>query len=404
MIALILGGGAGTRLYPLTENRSKPAVPLAGKYRLIDIPVSNCLNSGVDKIYVLTQFNSASLNRHIKLTYRLDHFKGGFVDILAAEQTRGNNDWFQGTADAVRQTMKHVANHSDDHVLILSGDQLYQMDYQKLLADHKAKGADISIATIPVTAKDATGFGIMKVDNKGMIENFVEKPKSELLPNWTSPVAKNRKTGKVEKINCDLVLSAAGVAPNTENIGLEELGIETDKGLVKVDEFYRTNIAGIYAIGDIIPGPALAHVATAEAILCVEKMAGQHPEPIDYNNIPGCTYCSPEIASVGYTEAAAKAAGYALKVGKFPFSASGKASAAGAKEGFVKVIFDAKFGEFLGAHMIGYNVTEMIAEVVAVRKLETTGHELIKTIHPHPTMSEAIMEAAAQAYDEVIHL
>jgi len=156
--------------------------------RLIDIPVSNCLHSGVQKIYVLTQFNSASLNRHIKLTYRLDHFSEGFVDILAAEQTRGNNDWFQGTADAVRQTMKHVANHSDEHVLILSGDQLYQMDYQQLLADHKAKGADISIATIPVTAKDATGFGIMKVDNKGMIDDFIEKPNSDLLPKWTSPV------------------------------------------------------------------------------------------------------------------------------------------------------------------------------------------------------------------------
>lgn len=216
--------------------------------------------------------------------------------------------------------------------------------------------------------------------------------------------AKNRKTGKVETIKCDIVLSAAGVAPNTENIGLEALGITTERGLVKVDEFYRTNVAGIYAIGDIIPGPALAHVATAEAITCVEKMAGHHPEPIDYNNIPGCTYCSPEVASVGYTEAAAKAAGFDIKVGKFPFSASGKASAAGAKDGFVKVIFDAKFGEFLGAHMIGYNVTEMIAEVVAVRKLETTGHELIKTIHPHPTMSEALMEAAAQAYGEVIHL
>ena len=188
MIALILGGGAGTRLYPLTENRSKPAVPLAGKYRLIDIPVSNCLHSGVHKIYVLTQFNSASLNRHIKQTYRLDHFTEGFVDILAAEQTRGNNEWFQGTADAVRQTMKHVADHDDEHVLILSGDQLYQMDYEKLLADHKAKGADISIATIPVNAKDATGFGIMKVDKQGMIDNFIEKPNSDLLPNWTSPV------------------------------------------------------------------------------------------------------------------------------------------------------------------------------------------------------------------------
>jgi dihydrolipoamide dehydrogenase len=215
---------------------------------------------------------------------------------------------------------------------------------------------------------------------------------------------KNRKDGKVEVIECDVVLSAAGVSPNTENIGLEELGIATDRGLVVVDEYYRTNVPGVYAIGDIVPGQALAHVASAEGIICVENIAGMNPEPIDYNNIPSCTYCSPEIASVGYTEQAAKEAGYEIKVGKFPFSASGKASAAGAKEGFVKVIFDAQYGEFLGAHMIGANVTEMIAEVVASRKLETTGHEIIKTVHPHPTMSEAIMEAAAAAYDEVIHL
>ncbi|MEL6987213.1 MAG: dihydrolipoyl dehydrogenase [Bacteroidota bacterium] len=215
---------------------------------------------------------------------------------------------------------------------------------------------------------------------------------------------KHRKDGKEEVIECDLVLSAVGVAPNTENIGLETLGIKTERGLVLVNEYYKTNVPGIYAIGDILPTQALAHVATAEAITCVEKIAGHHPEPIDYNNIPSCTYCVPEIASVGMTEAEAKEAGYELKVGKFPFSASGKASAAGAKEGFVKVIFDAKYGEFLGAHMIGYNVTEMIAEVVAARKLETTGHEIIKSIHPHPTMSEAVMEAAAAAYDEVIHL
>lgn len=215
---------------------------------------------------------------------------------------------------------------------------------------------------------------------------------------------KNRKTGEMSTIQCDVVLSAAGVTPNTENIGLETLGIKTDRGLIEVDEYYRTNVAGIYAIGDVVKGPALAHVASAEGITCVEKIAGHTPEPIDYNNIPGCTYCIPEIASVGYTEAGAKEAGYDIKVGKFPFSASGKASAAGAKEGFVKVIFDAKYGEWLGAHMIGYNVTEMIAEVVAARKLETTGHEIIKTVHPHPTMSEAVMEAAAAAYGEVIHL
>ena len=171
-----------------------------------------------------------------------------------------------------------------------------------------------------------------------------------------------------------------------------------------VDDFYQTNVPGIYAIGDIVPGAALAHVATAEGIICAEKIAGHHPEPIDYNNVPSCTYCIPEVASVGYTEAQAKEKGYTLKVGKFPFSASGKASAAGVKEGFVKVIFDEKYGEFLGAHMVGSNVTEMIAEIVAVRKLETTGHEIIKAIHPHPTMSEAVMEAAAAAYGEVIHL
>ena len=215
---------------------------------------------------------------------------------------------------------------------------------------------------------------------------------------------KSRKDGKVEVITCDVVLSAAGVTANIENIGLEALGIATDRRLIVVDEYYRTNVSGVYAIGDIVPGPALAHVASAEGIICVENIAGLNPEPIDYQNIPSCTYCSPEIASVGYTEQAAKDAGYDIKVGKFPFSASGKASAAGAKEGFVKVIFDAQYGEFLGAHMIGANVTEMIAEVVASRKLETTGHELIKTVHPHPTMSEAIMEAAAAAYDEVIHL
>jgi len=216
---------------------------------------------------------------------------------------------------------------------------------------------------------------------------------------------KNRKSGKTEEIKCDVVLSAAGVSPNTEDIGLETLGVKTDqRGLIEVDAFYQTNVPGIYAIGDVTPGAALAHTASAEGITCVEKMAGQNPQPIDYNNIPSCTYCIPEVASVGYTEAAAKEAGYEVKVGKFPYTASGKASAAGAKEGFVKVIFDAKYGEFLGAHMLGYNVTEMIAEVVAARKLETTGHEIIKSVHPHPTMSEAVMEAAAAAYDEVIHL
>ncbi|AVI51851.1 dihydrolipoyl dehydrogenase [Pukyongia salina] len=213
------------------------------------------------------------------------------------------------------------------------------------------------------------------------------------------------KTRKGEEVlEADVVLSAVGIASNIENIGLEDVGIVTDKGKIMVNDWYQTNIPGYYAIGDVVPGPALAHVASAEGITCVEKIAGMHVEPIDYGNIPGCTYTSPEIASVGMTEAQAKEAGYDLKVGKFPFSASGKASAAGTKDGFVKVIFDAKYGEWLGCHMIGAGVTDMIAEAVVARKLETTGHEVLKAIHPHPTMSEAVMEAVADAYGEVIHL
>jgi glucose-1-phosphate adenylyltransferase len=196
MICLILGGGAGSRLYPLTKDRSKPAVPIAGKYRLIDIPISNCINSGVRRMFVLTQFNSASLNQHIKNTYHFDTFNSGFVDILAAEQTIGNNSWFQGTADAVRQSLHHMNTHDHDYVLILSGDQLYQMDFKKMIDDHIAKKADISIATIPVNAKDATGFGIMKVNNKSIIEKFIEKPKTDVLKDWVSPVsAKDSKQG-----------------------------------------------------------------------------------------------------------------------------------------------------------------------------------------------------------------
>ena len=213
------------------------------------------------------------------------------------------------------------------------------------------------------------------------------------------------KTKKGDQVlDADVVLSAVGVVANIENIGLEDVGIATDRGKILVNDYYQTNMPGYYAIGDCVPGQALAHVASAEGIICVEKIAGMHADPLDYNNIPGCTYCSPEIASVGMTEKEAKDKGIEVKIGKFPFSASGKASAAGHKDGFVKLIFDAKYGELLGGHLIGANVTEMVAEIVALRKLETTGHELIKTVHPHPTMSEAIMEAAAAAYDEVIHL
>ncbi|MBK42283.1 MAG: dihydrolipoyl dehydrogenase [Flavobacteriaceae bacterium] len=207
-----------------------------------------------------------------------------------------------------------------------------------------------------------------------------------------------------ESIKADIILSAVGIKTNIENIGLEDVGISTDKDKILVNEFYETNIPGYYAIGDITHGPALAHVASAEGILCVEKIAGHKIEPLDYENIPGCTYCNPEVASVGMTEAQAKKKGFEVKIGKFPFSASGKASAGGNTEGFVKVIFDAKYGEWLGCHMIGTGVTDMIAEAVLGRKLETTGHEVLKAVHPHPTMSEAVMEAVADAYDEVIHI
>ncbi|WP_298487142.1 dihydrolipoyl dehydrogenase [uncultured Maribacter sp.] len=213
------------------------------------------------------------------------------------------------------------------------------------------------------------------------------------------------KTSKGEQVlEADIVLSAVGIKTNIENIGLEEVGIATDRDKILVNDFYQTNIPGYFAIGDITPGPALAHVASAEGILCVEKIAGMHIEALDYSNIPGCTYCSPEIASVGLTEKAAKEQGLDIKVGKFPFTASGKAKASGTPDGFVKVIFDAKYGEWLGCHMIGAGVTDMIAEAVVARKLETTGHEILKAVHPHPTMSEAVMEAVADAYDEVIHL
>ncbi len=217
-------------------------------------------------------------------------------------------------------------------------------------------------------------------------------------------VVKVKTASGIETLEAEIVLSAIGVTANIENLGLEELGVVTDKGKVIVDDFYHTNVDRIYAIGDIVRGPALAHVATAEGMICIEKIAGLESSPLNYNNIPGCTYTEPEIASVGYTEKAAVAAGYEIKVGKFPFSASGRAQAAGESEGFVKVIFDAKYGELLGAHMIGHNVTELIAEVVTARALETTGHEIMKSIHPHPTMSEAVKEATAAAYGEAIDI
>ena len=273
---------------------------------------------------------------------------------------------------------------------------------------YNAMGADVTIVEfmpniVPLEDVDVSKQlqrSFKKSGIKIMTKSSVEKV--DTSGNGCNVTIKTKK-GE-ETIECDVVLSAVGITANIENIGLEEVGIKTDRGKIIVDDYYQTNIPGYYAIGDVLPTHALAHVASAEGITCVEKITGQNPEPIDYGNIPGCTYSNPEIASVGFTEDAAKKAGHEIKVGKFPFTASGKASAAGNKDGFVKVIFDAKYGEWLGCHMIGYNVTEMIAEAVVARKLETTGHEVLKSIHPHPTMSEAVMEAVADAYDEVIHM
>ena len=210
--------------------------------------------------------------------------------------------------------------------------------------------------------------------------------------------------GEIINMTADVVLSAVGIKSNIEGLGLENLEIKTEKDKILVDDFYKTNVDGFYAIGDVVNGPALAHVASAEGITCIEKIKGMSVHPLDYGNIPGCTYCKPEIASVGLTEKQAIENGFDIKVGKFPFTASGKAQSSGNSEGFVKVIFDSKYGEWLGCHMIGSNVTEMISEAVVGRKLETTGHEILKAVHPHPTLSEAVMEAVADAYDEVIHL
>ncbi|GHC63946.1 dihydrolipoyl dehydrogenase [Ulvibacter litoralis] len=273
---------------------------------------------------------------------------------------------------------------------------------------YNAMGTDVTIVEflpnlVPLEDEDVSKQferSFKKAGIKVMTNSSVEK-----VDTSGKTVKATVKTKKGEEIlEADIVLSAVGIASNLENIGLEDVGIVTDKNKIMVNDWYQTNIPGYYAIGDVVPGPALAHVASAEGITCVEKIAGLHVEAIDYGNIPGCTYATPEIASVGMTEKQAKEAGYELKVGKFPFSASGKASASGAKDGFVKVIFDAKYGEWLGCHMIGAGVTDMIAEAVLGRKLETTGHEVLKTIHPHPTMSEAVMEAVADAYGEVIHL
>ncbi len=346
-----------------------------------------------------------------------------------------------GKKVAVTSTDGNVTDYSADHIIIATGARSRELpnlpqDGEKVIGYRKAMTLASQPSSMIVVGSGAIGVEFAHFYNAMGTEVTIVEYLPNLVPLEDKDVSKQFersfkkaginvitnasvesvdisgkgvkatvKTKKREQIlEADIVLSAVGIKTNIENIGLEDVGIITDRDKILVNDWYQTNIPGYYAIGDVVPGPALAHVASAEGITCVEKIAGLHSEAIDYGNIPGCTYASPEIASVGLTEDQAKEQGYEIKVGKFPFSASGKATAAGTPDGFVKVIFDAKYGEWLGCHMIGAGVTDMIAEAVLGRKLETTGHEVLKTIHPHPTMSEAVMEAVADAYDEVIHL
>ena len=346
-----------------------------------------------------------------------------------------------GKKVAVTSTDGNVTDYSADHIIIATGARSRELpnlpqDGEKVIGYRKAMTLASQPSSMIVVGSGAIGVEFAHFYNAMGTEVTIVEYLPNLVPLEDKDVSKQFersfkkaginvitnaslesvdisgkgvkatvKTKKGEQIlEADIVLSAVGIKTNIENIGLEDVGIITDRDKILVNDWYQTNIPGYYAIGDVVPGPALAHVASAEGITCVEKIAGLHSEAIDYGNIPGCTYASPEIASVGLTEDQAKEQGYEIKVGKFPFSASGKATAAGTPDGFVKVIFDAKYGEWLGCHMIGAGVTDMIAEAVLGRKLETTGHEVLKTIHPHPTMSEAVMEAVADAYDEVIHL
>ncbi|MAD98035.1 MAG: dihydrolipoyl dehydrogenase [Flavobacteriaceae bacterium] len=334
-----------------------------------------------------------------------------------------------------------VTEYSADHIIIATGARSRELpslpqDGKKVIGYRKAMTLESQPESMIVVGSGAIGVefayfynsmgtdvtiveympNIVPVEDKDIskqMERSFKKSGIKVMTNSSvesvdtsgDKIKATVKTSKGEKVlEADIVLSAVGIKTNIENIGLEDVGIITDRDKILVNDWYQTNIPGYYAIGDVTPGPALAHVASAEGITCVERIAGLHTEPIDYGNIPGCTYATPEIASVGLTEDKAKEQGYKIKVGKFPFSASGKAKAAGTPDGFVKVIFDEKYGEWLGCHMIGAGVTDMIAEAVVARKLETTGHEILKAVHPHPTMSEAVMEAVADAYDEVIHL
>ncbi|MFW6019599.1 MAG: dihydrolipoyl dehydrogenase [Bacteroidales bacterium] len=357
------------------------------------------------------------------------------------EQIEGYGKVKPGKKVEVKDSKGSTTEYEADHIIIATGARSKEIpslkqDGKKIIGYRKAMTLDKQPESMIVVGSGAIGSefayfynaigtkvtlvefmpAIVPVEDEDVSKQLARSFKKSKIKVMTSSevtevdtsgdkckVKVKTKKGE-EEIEADIVLSAVGIKSNIEEIGLEDVGIKTEKDKITVDEYYRTNVEGYYAIGDIVSGPALAHVASHEGIICVEKIAGMDPKPLDYNNVPGNTYTVPEVASVGYTEKQAKEAGYELKVGKFPFTASGKAKAAGNADGFVKVIFDAKYGEWLGAHMVGDNVTELISEVVVARNLETTGHEIIKSVHPHPTMSEAIMEAAADAYDEVIHL
>lgn len=357
------------------------------------------------------------------------------------EVIKGYGTLKSGKKVSVKDTEGKESEYSADHVIIATGARSRELpslkqDGKKIIGYREAMSLDTQPKKMIVVGSGAIGIefayfynamgtevtvveflpNIVPVEDEDVSKQLARSFKKAGVKIMTSSevtkvdtsgegVKAYVKTAKGEEVlEADIVLSAVGIKSNIENIGLEAVGIATDRDKVLVNDYYQTNIPGYYAIGDITPGQALAHVASAEGILCVEKIAGMHVEALDYGNIPGCTYCMPEVASVGLTEKQAKEAGHDIKVGKFPFSASGKAKASGASDGFVKVIFDAKYGEWLGCHMIGVGVTDMIAEAVVARKLETTGHEVLKAVHPHPTMSEAVMEAVADAYDEVIHL
>ena len=360
-----------------------------------------------NKIDVIYGYGKLKANKTIEVTFDgglVEEYKADHIIIATGARSRELPNLPQDGKKVIgyRQAMTLA---EQPRKMIVVGSGAIGVEFAHF---YNSMGTDVTIVEfmpniVPVEDEDISKQmerSLKKAGIKIMTNSSVEK-----VDTTGEGVKAYVKTAKGEEVlDADVVLSAVGIKSNIENIGLEDLGIATDRDKILVDKYYQTNIPGYYAIGDVVPGQALAHVASAEGILCVEKIAGLHVEPLDYGNIPGCTYATPEIASVGLTEKKAREAGYDIKVGKFPFTASGKAKAAGTPDGFVKVIFDAKYGEWLGCHMIGAGVTDMIAEAVVARKLETTGHEILKAVHPHPTMSEAVMEAVADAYGEVIHL